>query len=244
MDAPVIDLNGRTALVTGASRGIGRAIAIRLRNAGARVIGTRTSAGEPESDAPCDDWIVADFADRAQIERCANNAAALAPDILMNNAGINKIAPFVDVDPDDFLRIQQVNVFAPFRLCQAVLPAMVERRWGRIVGISSIWGKIGKEQRASYAASKFAIDGLTLALANEHASHGVLANCIAPGFTDTELTRRVLGDDGIAKLTASVPARRMGQVEEVAELAVWLASPANGYVSGQNIAIDGGFTRA
>jgi 3-oxoacyl-[acyl-carrier protein] reductase len=225
-------------------RAVGRAIAERFHAAGARVIGTRASAAPPEPDSPCSSWIVADFTDRAQIEHCAEEARRLAPDILVNNAGINKIAPFADVDPEDFLRIQQVNVYAPFRLCQAVLPAMVERHWGRIVGISSIWGKVGKEHRASYAASKFAIDGLTLALAVEHAANGVLANCIAPGFTDTELTRRVLGDEGIAKLTATVPARRMGRVDEVAELALWLASPANGYLTGQNIAIDGGFARA
>jgi NAD(P)-dependent dehydrogenase (short-subunit alcohol dehydrogenase family) len=239
-----INLEGRTALVTGASRGIGRAIAERLHAAGARVIGTRASLAEPEPDSPCADWIVADFSDRGQIEHCAEAVAQLAPDILINNAGINKIAPFVEIDPEDFLRIQQVNVYAPFRLSQAALPAMVARKWGRIVGVSSIWGKVGKEQRASYAASKFAIDGLTLALAVEHATDGVLANCIAPGFTDTELTRRVLGEEGIAKLTATVPARRMAQVDEIAELALWLASPANGYLTGQNIAIDGGFARA
>jgi NAD(P)-dependent dehydrogenase (short-subunit alcohol dehydrogenase family) len=238
-------LEGRTALVTGASRGIGRAIAARLAGAGARVVGTRTSSiADAAPDDACADWMVADFADRAQIERCADAVRALAPDIVVNNAGINRIAPFVDIGPEDFLRIQQVNVYAPFRLCQAALPGMIERQWGRILGLSSIWGKIGKEYRASYSASKFAIDGLTLAIAVEHAVNGVLANCIAPGFTDTELTRKVLGDEGAAMLAATVPARRMATVDEVAELALWLVSPANGYVTGQNIAIDGGFARA
>lgn len=230
-------------MVTGASRGIGRAIARAYHLQGARVVGTRTSPGR-DADDPCDYYLIADFADLDAVKACADEVRALGPDVLVNNAGINKIAPFAEVDPADFLRIQQVNVVAPFLLCQAVVPTMKARGWGRIVNLSSIWGKIGKEFRASYAASKFAIDGLTLALAIEHAVDGILANCVAPGFTDTQLTRRVLGDDGIAALTRMIPARRMGSVDEVARLVAWLGSPENTYVTGQNIAIDGGFSRA
>ena len=236
-------MEGKTVLVTGASRGIGRAIALAFRAEGARVVGTRTS-GDGAGDNACHEYLVADFADMEQMRACAAAVRALAPDVLVNNAGINKIAPFAEIDPADFLRIQQVNVVAPFLLCQAVIPGMKARGWGRIVSLSSIWGKIGKEYRASYSTSKFAIDGLTLALAVEHAADGILAICVAPGFTDTELTRRVLGEDGIAALTAMVPARRMGSVEDVAGLVLWLGGPANNYVTGQNIAIDGGFARA
>lgn len=236
-------MEGKTVLVTGASRGIGRAIALAFRAEGARVVGTRTS-GDGAGDDACHEYLVADFADMEQTRACAAAVRALAPDVLVNNAGINKIAPFAEIDPADFLRIQQVNVVAPFLLCQAVIPGMKARGWGRIVSLSSIWGKIGKEYRASYSTSKFAIDGLTLALAVEHAADGILANCVAPGFTDTELTRRVLGEDGIAALTAMVPARRMGSVEDVAGLVLWLGGPSNNYVTGQNIAIDGGFARA
>lgn len=234
-------MNGRTVLITGASRGIGAEIARAFAERGARVIGTRTAAGE--SNGPCSDWLVADFSDVKQINACAKEVEKIGPDVLVNNAGINKIGPFISIDPEDFLRVQQVNVFAPFMLCQAAIPAMKSRAWGRIVNISSIWGKIGKEYRAPYAASKFAMDGITLAIAAEHSQDGILANCVAPGFTDTELTRRVLGEEGIRQLTAMVPVRRMASSQEIARFAAWLGSGENTYITGQNIAIDGGFTR-
>ena len=120
---------------------------------------------------------------------------------------------------------------------------MRRKGWGRIVNVSSIWGKISKEHRASYSTSKFAIDGMTLALAAEHSADGIIANSIAPGFVDTELTRRVLGETGIQSLVATVPARRLGQVDEIACLVLWLASEENTYLAGQNISIDGGFSR-
>ncbi len=234
-------MQGRTVLVTGASRGIGAEIARAFAQRGAYVIGTRTSVGNDLGY--CNQWIIADFSDPEQIESCAKKVAQIAPDVLVNNAGINKIGEFAQINRQDFLRIQQVNVYAPFVLCQAVISAMVSRGWGRIVNISSIWGKIGKEFRASYAASKFALDGITLALAAEHSKDGVLANCVAPGFTDTELTRRVLGEEGVRDLTAMVPLRRMSSPTEIAHFVTWLGSEENTYITGQNLAIDGGFTR-
>jgi 3-oxoacyl-[acyl-carrier protein] reductase len=234
---------GKTVVVTGASRGIGQAIARAFHDDGARVLGTRTGNVGAGSEDYCDEWVVADFSDAAQIKACAERVRSIEPDVLINNAGINKIAPFVDIVTEDFLAIQQVNVLAPLLLCQAAIPAMVRRRRGHIVNVSSIWGKISKAQRASYSASKFAIDGLTVALAAEHAPDGVIANSVAPGFIDTDLTRRVLGDAGIQLLVATVPARRLGQVDEIARLVLWLSSDENTYLTGQNIAIDGGFSR-
>ncbi len=234
-------LSGRSALVTGGTRGIGAAIADRLLAEGAVVTVTGTSRGGagPAGTA----FRAVDFTDIEATEQFVAEVAALDFDILVNNAGINKIGPFADIDPQDFDRIQRVNVRAPFRLCQAAIPHMRKQAWGRIVTVSSIFGVISREYRAPYSASKFAVDGMTVALAAEVAQNGILANCVAPGFIDTDLTRNVLGEQGMAELASRVPARRLGLAEEVAALVVWLCSPENSYVSGQNLIIDGGFAR-
>lgn len=234
-------LAGKIALVTGGTRGIGAAIAARLLADGAQVMVTGT---RPDGQGPAGSrFLAVDFADAAATAAFADQVAGLGVDILVNNAGINKVSPFAEIDPMDFARIQQVNVSAPFLLIRAVLPGMKAKGWGRIVTVSSIWGRISRAGRGAYSTSKFAVDGLTAALAAEVAQFGILANCVAPGFIDTELTRQVLGEDGIKELTAQVPARRLGRPEEIAAFVAWLAGPENTYISGQNLVIDGGFTR-
>ncbi len=238
MTAP---LAGKLAAVTGGTRGIGRAIAEKLGRDGAQVIVTgRTPGGEaPEG---CE-FVAADFSGTETVDEFADFLARRSPDILVNNAGINKIAKFAEIEPADFNRIQQVNVNAVFRLCQSVVPEMQARGWGRIVNICSVWGIVGKELRGSYSASKFALAGMTAALAAEVAAAGVLVNCVSPGVIETEMTRTAIDEQQLADLLAQVPAGRLGRPDEVAALVAWLAGPQNTFIAGQNIAIDGGLTR-
>jgi NAD(P)-dependent dehydrogenase (short-subunit alcohol dehydrogenase family) len=235
-------LTGRRALVTGGTRGIGLAIAERLRADDAQVL--VTGSRPPTNGVEGVEQRGVDFADSAAVEAFAEEARDWAPDVLVNNAGINKLSPFAEIEPADWDRIQAVNVRAPMLLCRAVVPGMRERGWGRIVNIASIWSALSRPGRGSYSASKFALDGLTAALAAEVAADGILANCVSPGFVDTELTRTVLGEEGIARLVADVPAGRLAQPEEIAALVAWLAGPENTFVSAQNIVIDGGFSRS
>lgn len=234
-------LAGRFAIVTGATRGIGRAVAIRLRAAGARVLGTGSNAAGSAPEG-CE-YRPVDLADEAQTSAFAEELRASAPDILVNNAGINRLAPFADTSPADFQRIHAVNVFAPMLLCRSALPGMRARRWGRIVNVASIWSLRSLAGRGAYSASKFALDGMTAALAAEAAADNVLANCVSPGFVETEMLKSMVGEKGIRELVAQVPVGRLAQPDEIAAFVAWLAGPENTYISGQNLPIDGGYTR-
>lgn len=234
-------LNKRV-FVSGASRGIGAAIARAYRDEGAFVVGTQTQHNDKINDI-CNEWYITDFTDEDQILRCADYLKSRDIDILVNNAGFNANENFSSIDLEVFKKIQQVNLLAPFLLCQAAVEGMEIKGWGRIVNISSIWGKISKTGRAAYSASKFALDGLTVGLAAEYSSSGIMANCVAPGFIDTSLTRQTLELDEIDDLVSRVPIARLGDAGEIAKLVLWLSSPENTFTTGQNIAIDGGFTR-
>lgn len=234
------NLKGKTVFITGATRGIGEAVALVFKKSGAKVIGTGTGKNTNEN---FDEYFQADFSNLNEIHNCANYLEDSSVDILINNAGIGKNSSFANIDPSTFLLMHQVNVYAPFILCKAAIPFMKKNSWGRIVNLSSIFGKISKTHRASYSATKFALDGLTLSFASEYARDGILANCIAPGFTDTELTRRMLTTDDLKNILLSVPIGRMANVNEIANFILWLGSPMNSYITGQNIAIDGGFSR-
>jgi NAD(P)-dependent dehydrogenase (short-subunit alcohol dehydrogenase family) len=234
-------LAGKLAVVTGATRGIGRSIAERLATDGAHVIGTGRRLEGTLPDGV--EFRVVDFTAASSLESFIAELGQMAPDILVNNAGINKIGPFEQIAAQDFANIQELNVTVPFRLCQVVLPAMKKRAWGRIVNVSSVWGKLGKELRASYSASKFALVGMSSALAAEVARSGILVNCVSPGPIETEMTRRTLSPEMLQDLLQAVPMGRLGQPQEVAALVAWLAGPENTFVTGQDIAVDGGMTR-
>ena len=234
-------LAGRRVLITGGTRGIGYAIADAFLKQGAEVHITGTA--EEGQGLSGSIYHSCDFTNTGSLENLCDKVQQLKVDVLINNAGINKTGAFAELSPEDFLRIQQVNLYSAFRLIQAVLPGMTSKNWGRIVNITSIFSIVSKEYRAPYSASKFGLDGMTASLAAEVAESGVLVNSVAPGFIDTELTRKVLGEQGMLEMATKVPIRRMGKPEEVARLVIWLASSENTFVSAQNIAIDGGFTR-
>ena len=235
------NLEGRFAVVTGATRGIGQAIAVRLALAGARVLGTgSTPAGA--APAGCESRAV-DLSDEDATTDFAEELRIEAPDILVNNAGVNRLAPFEEMSPQAFMYLQRINVFAPMLLCRAVIGGMRKRGFGRIVNVASVWSMRSIAGRGAYSASKFALDGMTAALAAEVAAANVLANCVSPGFIGTEMLRAAVGEEGIKKLLSQVPIGRLGTPEEIAEFVAWLGGPDNTFISGQNIAIDGGYTR-
>ena len=229
------------AVVTGATRGIGYAIAERLLKDGLEVIitGTKKNGKHPAGSS----YYQVDFLDEDSTNKFINFLKKQQINILVNNAGINKISEFSSIDIDDFDRILRINLRAPFQICQAVIPYMEKIKWGRIVNLTSVFGNISKEYRAAYSSSKFGLDGMTLALAAEVSEKGILANSVGPGVIDTDMTREVLGDSGINKLKGQIPMKRLGQVSEIASLVSWLVSNENTYMTGQNLMIDGGFTR-
>ena len=240
---PALDvpLEGRLAVVTGATRGLGRAIAERLRDAGARVVATGT---KPDGVPPegCE-YLAVDFDDPAATERFCDRLAALGPQILINNAGIGAILSYTEWTAAAFERVQRINLIAPALACKAVLPRMVAAGWGRIVNVTSVWGLLGRDGRGAYAATKAGLDGLGACLAAEVARQGVLVNGVASGYIATDILRTIHGEDGMRRLRDTVPVKRLAGPADIAALVVWLAGPENGYMTAQNVVIDGGFSR-
>ncbi|MFT3973035.1 MAG: 3-oxoacyl-[acyl-carrier-protein] reductase [Amaricoccus sp.] len=241
----MFDLTGKGALVTGASGGIGGAIARALHAQGATVAlsGTRTAPlealaaelGERAHVCPCD------LSDAAAVEALPKAAAAALGqvDILVNNAGITRDQLFMRMSDDDWSKVLEVNLTSVMRLSRGVLRAMMKARWGRIVNVSSVVGVTGNPGQANYAASKAAVIGMSKSLAAEVASRGITVNCVAPGFIATAMTE-VLTDEQKAKISVSIPAGRMGTADEIAAAAVYLASPEAAYVTGQTLHVNGG----
>jgi len=242
----------RKALVTGGTRGIGAAITRTLVAAGCHVTVTARSDQSfadfldtlANADKPQVAFICCDFENDADVMALESDVKEGAFDILINNAGINKIALTGDIELDDFTRLQKVNVEVPFRLSKAVIANMAIQKWGRIVNLTSIFGSVSKSMRASYSTSKFGLHGMTKAMALDCAKDNILINAVGPGVIETELTRNVLGADGIKMMSENIPMGRLGQPEEVAQLVAFLASEANSYLTGQQIIIDGGYTSA
>jgi len=241
----MFDLTGKTALVTGASGGIGGAIARALHAQGATVAlsGTRREALEVVAAELGERThiVVANLSDPASVEQLAKDAeAALGSlDILVNNAGLTRDGLVMRMKDDDWQSVLDVNLTAAFRLCRAAVRGMMKRRFGRIVNITSIVGVTGNPGQVNYAASKAGMIGMSKALAQEVASRGITVNCIAPGFITSAMTD-ALNDDQKAKLLTGIPLGRMGSVEEIAAAALYLASNEAAYVTGQTLHVNGG----
>ena len=241
----MFDLTGKSALVTGASGGIGAAIARALHEAGATVAlhGTRTGPLEELAAELGDRAHVtpANLGDAAAVEALPKQAAEAMGgiDILVNNAGITRDNLFMRMSDDEWDQVLAVNLTASFRLSKAVLRGMMKARWGRIIGITSVVGVTGNPGQGNYAAAKAGMIGMSKSLAAEVASRGVTVNCVAPGFIETAMTDK-LTDDQKAKIMPAIPAGRMGTSEEVAAATLFLASPEASYVTGQTIHVNGG----
>ncbi|MEM8656477.1 MAG: 3-oxoacyl-[acyl-carrier-protein] reductase [Pseudomonadota bacterium] len=241
----MFDLSGKTALVTGASGGIGGAIATALHAQGATVAlsGTRveplealvTSLGERAHVTPCN------LSDPEAVEALPKAAAEAmgSLDILVNNAGVTRDNLFMRMSDEEWATVIEVNLTSTMRLCRGVLRGMMKARWGRIVNVSSVVGTTGNPGQGNYAASKAGMVGMSKSLAAEVASRGVTVNCIAPGFITTPMTD-ALNDAQKEKILGAIPAGRMGDVDEIAAAAIFLAAPESGYVTGQTLHVNGG----
>lgn len=241
----MFDLTGKTALVTGASGGIGGAIAHALHRQGATVAlsGTRLAPLEALATQLGDrvQFLPADLSDPAAVEKLAKDAEAAmgALDILVNNAGLTKDGLVLRMKDEDWQSVIDVNLTAAFRLCRASLRGMMKRRFGRIINITSIVGVTGNPGQVNYAASKAGLIGMSKSLAQEVASRGITVNCIAPGFIASAMTD-ALNDEQRSKLLTGIPLGRMGDVAEIAAASVYLASAEAGYVTGQTLHVNGG----
>jgi len=241
-----LDLNNQVALVTGASRGIGQAIADELASCGATVIGTATS--ESGANAIFERLrthkgvgkvlnVTQGAACEAMIEDIVKQFGRI--DILVNNAGITKDQLAMRMKDDEWSDVISTNLSSVFKLSQAVLRPMMKARSGRIINITSIVGHMGNAGQANYAAAKAGVAGMTRALAREIGSRNITVNCVAPGFIDTDMTR-ALSEDQQNSLKANIPLARLGTPEDVAQAVAFLASPAAAYITGNTLHVNGG----
>ncbi|MGY6632471.1 MAG: 3-oxoacyl-[acyl-carrier-protein] reductase [Alkalilacustris sp.] len=241
----MFDLGGKGALVTGASGGIGAAVARALHGAGATVAlsGTRQAPLEALAEAlgPRAHVVACDLSDPAAVDALPARAAdALgAVDILVNNAGITRDGLFMRMSDADWQAVIDVNLTAAFRLSRGVLRGMMKARWGRILNVTSVVGATGNPGQGNYAAAKAGLVGMSKSLAAEVAGRGITVNCIAPGFIETAMTDK-LTDDQKGRILGQIPAGRMGTPDEIAAAALYLASPAAGYVTGATLHVNGG----
>ena len=242
-----MEFKNKNILVTGGTNGIGEKIAQAFDARGASVIVVGTNA-EKINNINENNYskFVAIQSDFTHIDFIKNLSIQLNKyktiDVLVNNAGINKIDNFIETKDSDYKKIHSVNLYAPYQISKLVAKKMIANNFGRIINISSIFGKLSKEKRSLYSISKFGLHGLTVSLAAELSERGILTNTVSPGFINTDLTRKILSKKEMDNLAKTVPMGRFGDPEEIAEIVLFLASKKNTYITGQNIMVDGGFS--
>jgi 3-oxoacyl-[acyl-carrier protein] reductase len=238
-------LDGEVALVTGASRGIGAAIAAALASAGATIIGTATSDnGAGAISAALGDsgrGVVLDIADEESVEAALKDIQANegTPTILVNNAGITRDNLLMRMKPEEWNDVITTNLSGVYRLCKGCLRGMMKAKKGRIINIASVIGVMGNAGQSNYAAAKAGVIGFSKSLAREIGSRNITVNVVAPGFIDTDMTR-VLPEDQRAAMLSQVPLGRLGEGEDIANAVLFLASKAAAYVTGETLHVNGG----
>lgn len=243
-----IELSGKTAFVTGGTRGIGRAIAKSFLSLGAEVIITGTkdlsdTQVRHEMENKRVHYLQGDFSDERSLDRFLMKLGEFEQiDICVNNAGINKIQAFEETSPSDYDRIHQVNLRAPYRILKTVVHKMEQNGYGRIVNIASIWSVVTRHSRSLYTASKYGLVGLTKTLAVEYAPKNILVNALSPGFIATELTMQTNSPEDIDRISQMIPIKRLAETSELVGIVAYLCSELNTYLTGQNIVVDGGYT--
>ena len=241
----MFNLNGKNALITGASGGIGKAIAETLHASGARltISGTRMEPLEELAKSLGDRVHImsCDLSNGVEVENLSKGAQKKmgSVDILVNNAGITRDNLFLRMTDEDWASVLEVNLTSTMKLCRGVLRGMMKSRWGRIVNIGSVVGSTGNPGQGNYAASKAALVGMSKSLANEVASRGITVNCIAPGFVKTAMTEK-LNEKQQEAIKLQIPAGRMGEVSDIAFAALYLASEEASYITGSTLHVNGG----
>lgn len=234
-------LEGKIALVTGASRGIGRAIAIQLAEQGVRVFGTATTQEGANTINEFGTGLILDVTQQESIDAALKQMEDTAgmPEILINNAGITADNLFMRMKDEEWDRVISANLSSVFKICKACVRPMLKAKWGRIVNVSSIVAFTGNAGQANYAAAKAAMVGLSKSLAQEVASRGITVNIVAPGFIETDMTK-ALSVEQQEKLLQQIPMGRMGQAKDIANAVQFLVSDEASYITGETIHVNGG----
>jgi 3-oxoacyl-[acyl-carrier protein] reductase len=225
----------RKVLITGATGSLGEALARKFSTENFDLITTsRTPHSAPNRH------IICDLEDPTQLANLCAEIRSIGIDVIINNAGINLVKPFDEIDLGELEKTLQINLIAPVLLTQAAIPNMLVNNWGRVINVGSILGQISRAGRSTYSISKAGLVGFTKAISAEYAERGITSNCVAPGYLDSELTRKNLSQEEIKIVISAIPVRRLGNPDDIGSLVAFLASEDSGFITGQVITSDGG----